>query len=449
MKDFDFDELDKAVNSVLGRDTNNQHSQPIEPEQQSVQFEQPMQQSAPVSPQSNSADSVSQPEDAGTPDASSASSSPADPIQPINMPPTQPQPVINEPIIAEPLSFGLTTDQAVDSPAEPATNQESEPEPTAEPAQAPSVEPQPITTRPSIPSRRGRFMDMVHPSADMQTTSPVAATRRTGVDLNPVSSSSAPIANNDIISVEGTSLADSTPTLGNMNNHRTDDNSPTVSLEESNTDQNTNDDNEPLTEAVNTSDLLEPVTPVQPFIDGASATVEKRPLGSYVGVSVQSGDAAHTASETPEEPIVVGTSDQEVDASEAGETHDQINSDSVNFSQTSESISFTEETASETAQTSEKKSSEGSAEPSPDASTYNTTSNSSPSPFIAQQYKTAEEKADSEEHGVFDTNNYHQPLTASEAPVAGKRHIIFWIILIVALFVGGGALGALYFLSLN
>lgn len=64
-------------------------------------------------------------------------------------------------------------------------------------------------------------------------------------------------------------------------------------------------------------------------------------------------------------------------------------------------------------------------------------------PSIPQQYKTAEEKTDSEHHPVFDAHSYQQPLHDDGSHVS---HRLMWASIIIGLFLVGVAIGVLYFL---
>lgn len=77
----------------------------------------------------------------------------------------------------------------IDTPKSDAEVQDTAPK--AEPETAPVTPPSAAASAPSITPRRGRFMDMVHPSADMNKTKPVAPAparvSRQGVVLAPLS----------------------------------------------------------------------------------------------------------------------------------------------------------------------------------------------------------------------------------------------------------------------
>ena len=127
MKEFDFDELDKAVNSLMG--------------------------------------SVKKSDDPATPPAADTSS-----VAPVTSAPTvvkNDTPVVEEPVAADP-------ETVAPEPAAP-----------ADLSVASESSSSPLAAR-----RGGRFMDVVHPSSDMKTTPVVSPPSREGITVQPTSAAS-------------------------------------------------------------------------------------------------------------------------------------------------------------------------------------------------------------------------------------------------------------------
>ena len=429
VKDFDFDELDKAVTSALNQDGSSQSSQQPVSDQDIVSPAQDFVSNEMVSP---AVDTNQQPP-VGVDESVQAEVTQQSTDSQIQQEQTSPEDEVSAPIVEE------SPSQVDVSPVEDVASSQ----PTAEVPPA-------IST--GTPGRRGRFMDMVHPSADMQTAQSTAPSRK-GVSLSPISPD-APVANNDISAPADNSLPAGTPTLDNISDDTNSISQPSET-ENSNSDQLTNSDldNRPSeAEASNPEIIEQPAAgeepKVNPFIEGANESVEKRPLGGYTPseeLIVEQAEAGidDNTSTTEAVDLQVASDDAQVEEAELHKISDDKNA----FAQTDDQTAVqSQPVESESSNDAPVESLESSTN---DAPAYSPSDNSGQSPFITQQYKTAEQKTDNEEHGVFDTSNYHQPLAPAESPVASKKHLLFWIILVVALFIGGGALGALYFLSLN
>jgi hypothetical protein len=147
MKEFDFDELDRAVNSLMA-----DVKQPTPTSSASSENESPV--STPVVPV--------------TPPTSDA------PVtSPVPEPPTSPQ----DPT---PVSTPVTLPVSTPAPSPAAVTTPVVPAPTPRPSVS-SV----------VPQRSGRFMDVVHPSSDMKTSAPTlrpSASLREGASVQPSSS---------------------------------------------------------------------------------------------------------------------------------------------------------------------------------------------------------------------------------------------------------------------
>ncbi|MFZ1812510.1 MAG: hypothetical protein WAU02_03270 [Candidatus Saccharimonadales bacterium] len=440
MKDFDFDELDRAVSSVLTKKPSDDAAKPA------VTVAEP---SVPVqAPQSD------EPGDSAVTDATDDTSS-----APVLPPITEPeQSVIDEPPVSLEPEQSTTPESTVDAaltpedlPAVPtldAFHEESH-ETTDESLDqsSPVVEEpakQPVTTTPeqentlmeapeaelvkvdTIPHKRGRFMDVVPPAGHTDMT-PRPMPTRSGVALAPSADfkveEEAPIS-------DGATETVTSPDMPNMVDEEVEPSPTDASISDSPDDQPADGDvmteeAEPslaehgletpeqpsdatMSEATpEPSETTEPTVPTShqtPFIP--DVPVEKRPLNA--DASTPASDTLSAPSDMPPAamPKEFG---EEIMAVEANET--------VGEAVPAESDSKPADAPAKT----------------PTAATS-----------IAPQYRAAEEKTDTQSHPVFDADTYHKPLEAGAAKHGVSK--VVWFIIAGVLFLTGSVLGVLYFL---
>lgn len=300
-------------------------------------------------------------------------------------------------------------DRAVNSlisntPKSDATTPPAAPAPDAIPVSAPSPasEPSQVTiSQPSMPQSlagqrsSGRFMDVIHPSADMRSSI---------VTTNPVSNPTQP---NPIAT--GTMISDFNRT------NTVPEPQPTVVPVPT-----------PVTEASTpvVADANAPKPLESPFISGAK--VEKRPLGTF--------------SDEPPAPTVELTPSGEVEEKPADapavESSEQMNS--VLPEELQGDLLKIESGNSEADITT--------AAPVPDEAPAFESDPTGPT-SIVQQYKEQPAATDQKTGPIYDTNVYHKPLAPEGKKKSGWMWIV-WIILLLAVGIGAGAITYFYVLPL-
>ncbi len=396
MKDIDFDELDRAVGSVLGAD--------------------------------NKADDASKTD---TPATAVATVSPK--------PPT-----ISEPAATEP-------DNAVEQPK---VNEEEKSVVT--PEIKPSVSPA---------RKRGQFLDMVHPSADMRKAPKMQATaRKTLAPLNAVVAPEEPVSKPatevEVPSVDAVVPEPATPDV-------------IASQESSQNPAPANQETpkeewpDPLDFAKESAEvsataqeptLLDNAEPTvveasqTPFV--ADAKVDKRPLGAFASHDEASTEALVESSDdtlefNPEVNSIESTGVPQAEDEATGLTGEvpaveALSEDSPVVPPSASEADSTVETGSLPDEVTPAEQ-----EAKPELSKVEETKVETPAPVapvasqtpsIPQQYKTAEApKEDNDAHPLFDTEEYHQPLLADGKKKSSK--IILIIVMLVILLALGGALG--------
>lgn len=333
-----------------------------------------------------------------------------------------------------------------DAPADKADTPAAKPEPeTPKVDEKPKVEEKAPTATPAASPavrRRGQFLDMVHPSADMTSRLPVTspAARK---QLAPVSS--------DISSLKPAP----TPTPAEVS--KVEDEAPVVeaptpapSVEKVDTPEPVQDksaDEPQKSDDVKWPDPLDLAGPAQPEIPATvpepehapeeapvepattpfvpDVKVDKRPLG---GVSPQPAEAAHESETKPEPETSVA------EPAESTETPDDEQKAPVVTPPELQPDVVSVEAAADR-------------EFAPDGSDTETTddTNKGMAQSIPQQYKTPDAKPDTATHPVFDTEEYHQPLL----PAHGKKKSKGWLIvlIILGLLVVGAALGYVAYMA--
>ena len=286
------------------------------------------------------------------------------------------------------------------------------------------VAPERSASAPVIPTkRRGQFMDMVHPSFDMMRpsqpdTPPVTPPlRRQTTSIQPLSATivegpstektTAPV--DDEASPAAT--ADPEPAEQPVEEMDREPSEPDHLETTPATTSEATSEPETVAEAAAGPELEpEPETPASekplqsPFIEGTE--VEKRPLNALVS----SDEDARVNDEAPTDEAS-GISPHAVEPQV--ELPVELHSDVVAVEADDAIIRYTTDSETAAAQS------------------------------IVPQYTVAAEHPDAEEHAVFDTSEYHQPLTPPEKPK--KSHGVFYISIIVLMLLLGAVAGYLIF----
>ena len=321
---------------------------------------------------------------------------------------------------------------------------EAETETETEDHVAPVAENTPTTSsRINLPSRRsGRFMDVVHPSSDMRTdtSSPVRPTAasprptvsRTGLTLDPTftqSSNSAPASD--------TTAADSTAVTD------TDLVDPSESLDDTTENLNTSIQAELNQESSYSSDVSN-----TPFL--TDAKVEKRPLGGAQGLAETSDESETQA--TPEAPAGEGykAESQEDDTQTAPSrvVQAELRSDLISLESDDTSASY---------QTPTDDAAKGQPVITPDSEAdtkQQVVAQPDATPLaqpvgpiaITQQYKQEPSSSPTESGSIYDTADYHQPLAHPQKKSSGWMWVV-WVLVLLVLGAGSGA--AAYFLLIQ
>lgn len=328
-----------------------------------------------------------------------------------------------------------STDPVATEPAEQATPST----PTEEPSK-------PVTPPVVVPKRRGQFMDMVHPSSDMIKQS-VPRPNRQAATIEPLNPSIVEGAEEPVAPAEPAEAQEEAP----ASDDKSLEGSSTVmqpewpdpldvmeqteqeKTEEAHDEADKQPDEAAGIEQINEfpdTDEDEPSEAlVSPFLTGASP--EKRPLGAFADTPEIHSDSSDAASEHVEANEEDQAPEAELDESHLGEPLPTV---PVPQELAPEVVSVESDEPAQSLETAEEpSSSEGPA-------AVMTTS-------IPQQYKNGEvPPEDQADHPVFDTRDYHQPLT----PPAKKGHtgIIVTIVILLLAALGAGAWYAVAVLKL-
>lgn len=370
MKDIDFDELDRAVSSVLNKTTT--ADEPV----------------APV-------DLPTPPALEGEPSESSAPESPQQvaPVQSVDS---------TESSEEEPVQVSVGSGRA---PIVTTSQQDAEPQ-AEETASSESV--QTSSPAPSLATkRRGKFMDVMHPSHDMAPSEPApSATRRS--PLLPVSQNIEPekpiVAENDM-SAEDES---STPLDTTQESVSTgSDDSVATSAEQQEgpayidpidfAAQHEEVATDPVPEAI-----AAPTAAVTPFIDDAQ--VEKRPLGAFGESEAQSLESAGS------EADVEMSDTNDTDLSSSNEVDNETLSTDETEKQTVPDVSLPRELQPDVVQVES----------------------------VQDEMHAATGVSEaSEGHPLFDTSTYHEPVAAKGARKS-SGWVLWFLGFLVCLAIGGG-----------
>lgn len=419
MKEFDFDELDRAVSSLMDKAG---ADQPPKSQPQTVVSSNQTEDKRQF-PEQKPEHAVTSPAEVRTDGAITPSPHRGVPVSPAT----------SETVVSDGQSMDKKPDDAPEKPDKSANR---------------------IT-----PHRSGRFMDMVHPSADMKTDQPKTAadqlasgSRRKTVNIKPLNPDlkapavdvvkPAKVPEKDV-GDESSSTADDWP-------DPIDQPTPQPAPEPAKPDEllldahaspdededlTKSDDNEEALGAALESiekdngslDSAQSEEAKSPFLPGTK--VEKRPLGGDSNVSApEDAPALETANDTLSS---ASTTDQ-------GETQefDQRLMQIESGDQPTSDVADSESTSASTENPIPEKSAPAA------VSKPASTSVQPKGPIsIPQQYQEKPSSGDASNGAIFDTATYHQPL----AHPAKKKSGWIWVLLIVALIVIGAAAGAIAF----
>ncbi|HMR73060.1 MAG TPA: hypothetical protein PKD68_03580 [Candidatus Saccharibacteria bacterium] len=346
-------------------------------------------------------------------------------------------------------------DKAVASAAQPNAVTVPDEQPVAAQTQQQPTAPAAVATK-----RRGQFMDMVHPSSDMNKgPAPSSGIRRQAPvvqPLNPsiVETSTAPEQPEGVdtlntqLSTEAPAAAPSPTTeytwpdpLDTQVSSATDSDSTTVEDVENGfvepvpatTEQNEVEAGADETES---NQLSQAETQESPFVEGAE--VEKRPLGAFATMPTE-GVASEPIDEASAEAETTEPTTQDLEPAEVPEQPNEIN-ESVTPDDVSTPV---ENEATETAELTTDRPGQVSETPLPQPDEGMAQS-------IPQQYRTEDQVTvvDPEEHAVFDTESYHQPLPLPEKQRNGHKLLLYTLLAVVMLAIGAAAGYAIFVLKL-
>lgn len=343
--------------------------------------------------------------------------------------------------------------------------------------------PSPVVSSPaaSLATRRsGRFMDVVHPSSDMKNTSKPMSSRQ-GVTIEPTAAAA---ERSNTPAVEEVSIVEeSAPThepISSPAEHSSDAHSEwpdplTMSGYETEEDTNpvvedatevapvasdaSNKEDDDEDDSIFSLDDIEETVPeplTSPFI--SDAKVEKRPLG---GLATETTSATEPVVTTPaaeeDEPIAADDPADQLPATAADvapilppelqkdlmaiETDGDTSAPAPTVTQESTDKVVRPETEAkidEPAIVSEKEETEVE-KPAVESSVPVGPAS------IPQQYKEEPSTGDQTNGGIYDTNNYHQPLAHPVKKKSGWLWIV-WILLL--LIIGGGGAAVLYLFNI-
>lgn len=381
VKDIDFDELDKAVSSVLNQSPN------------------------------ETADNDTAAVTSDTPSPITSDETTNDTADPVD---------------------SSTNDTADDTPETETTSPEAETEASSddEPVIEAPDDATDMTTNDPAPSlaakRRGKFMDMVHPSSDMTPGTDIAKPESPAVErkvLTPISDDMTSDADSPVESDDTTEASkDSEPADTSASAaDTTETSSETTDDAEAPLSESTDDEQPPVampkesTDTAETDSSPESVVDQQtPFI--SDAVVEKRPLGAF-------GDSEEPAIEVSESEIAADDSTLDSGTGLPGAmpvasapTPRELQADIVKVEAVDDD-----------------------AEPGGNSEAQDTEAP------MTMAIPTASSDRPDDSHHLFDTASYHQPLAATTMPSTGVPMWVWWMVgLLVCLLVGGGIGYVLY-----
>lgn len=316
-----------------------------------------------------------------------------------------------------------------------------------------------LAVKPASPARRrGQFLDMVHPSADMRSTTPLPSMVRKKITPINVNTAPEPVSDTPDEADAASSYSsypdatesdatDSNPALQVTEDTASAQDTPVEKVSwpdpieyassaikvEDNPESKAETSEEPFVAAKYVTPDDDPETePSQtPFV--TDAKVDKRPLGAFAPTD----EATEVLAESPHAADAAQlTASAETSAPEFSSDINSIEAAGVSQVE-SEDAAATEIPVLVEAEPIEKLAEEEPAPVTPEPTPPST--NDGVAQSIPQQYKTAEVKKDDDAHSLFDTKEYHQPLLLDGKKKSKKGVLI--IILLVILLVIGATLG--------
>ncbi len=308
--------------------------------------------------------------------------------------------------------------------------------------------------KPGLPSRRsGRFMDVVHPSSDMKTATMSGAPSRKAATIEPLNSDEkdALLATDDQVEVaspqvEPDEKADVPPPIDldkPLNTELTSQIDSLLAGEESVATTPTHDDNQSVADTATTKadtaptdeqDHLEfeetpdkqttaPEPQNSPFLEGV--TVEKRPLGE-----------ANAGSQ----PLPEKAAD---DGKKAGYSEELKHPDDVTAAEVLPDELDTKLVSIEAADMTETAAPTAKAAPAAQTTADKVKKKSPAEPTsIAKQYKQKDRPQAEAANDIFDTKNYHTPIKDNNQPQRISPLVLTGIILAVVVIVAAGIFAA-------
>jgi hypothetical protein len=364
----------------------------------------------------------------------------------------------------------------------------STPSPAPIPAPLPASSPSPTLTpasRPPLATRRGgRFMDVVHPSSDMKKptipTRPVVS--RQGATIAPSSTaiSNRPLASptpspqkqSTVVEVEPSTAASqsSVPARGQiapandwpdpleMADFKDDDVSTpqaNVTPEASVSKEVSQPEKAPQIEALLGAGEEGESSPLtSPFLSGTK--VEKRPLGGSMLDQAEEPDRAPAFGAKLDDTTASTDPDSQLPATPPNEVESELPEELKGDLMAIEADTTTHKNAS-VPETSPLVKEEKKSEPIPASRTEARPIRPSLAPHddeklltagptsIPQQYREEPNTGDKDNGGIYDTDSYHQPLAHPAKKKSGWLWVL-WIVIILIIGAGGGA--ALYFFGI-
>lgn len=307
---------------------------------------------------------------------------------------------------------GSSVTQPTESTPAPAVKSSTEPEVTKTEATsvAANSSPAPSLVAPAPPvASRGRYMDVIRPSAATASPSASSSTSREGVQINP------PAAGAEETAKE---LAPQPESVVADQVESSNDSSSDISID---TPAETPAETEPVDGAAE-----EPIA--SPFLPDAQ--VEKRPLGAPVAADSETISEANSVTE----PSTANADDSSVEQTPEGETSDLGNSSPIDSlpEELHEDIRAVE------ADNTHSKYDENDTVAAPEPAVQPEVVSE-----IPQQYTEQPSTGDQTNGAIYDTANYHQALTGTT--VKKKPSALKWILWVAILLVVGATGGAAWF----
>lgn len=394
----------------------------------------------------------------------------------------------SSPVVSEaPVATGqpVTADSPAASKSTDEPSVEKKPAVEAKPAKPATATKSAKPSSPALKRSSGRFMDMVHPSADMKkpgtASKPTAVASHAGVKLQPLSADLKPAAEPEPeptptpVAAQPSSYEPGPPDMAASGFvSMPDDDKAAVTKSEwpdplevdsaesgasESTDADAKTTETPATEATATNP--EPVD--GPFLNDQK--VEKRPLGAFavdkpgdpdetqpVDQSVETPEASTDLQTAPAAvPLELQPEAVEVEASEVPEKPEDAEASSQPIPGTSDESSnsvtvATTDEAKEAPQTNDTSSTSEEMQTAEDSASKPVDTVNLSGQSIAPQYKSqpTDNEGTQAATSVFDTKEYHQPLTPSVAQKSLKK-VASLVGLVVLLVLIGAAIGYAYY----